>query len=65
MDKVNIVSSQALLEVSSFSTDTRSKSSSLGLLVNSLVNNRQFKTISDIDEPTSQFIHTMDLSLTA
>ena len=42
MDKVNIVSSQDVLKVSSFSTDTRSKSSSP--LVNSLVKNRLFKT---------------------
>jgi len=38
MDKINIVSSQAVLEMSSFSMDTRSMSSSP--LVNSLVNSR-------------------------
>jgi len=42
MDTINIVSSQAVLEMSSFSMDTRSKSSSP--LVSSLVNNRLFKT---------------------
>jgi len=61
MDKINIVSSQAVLEMSSFSTDTRSMSSSP--LVNSLVKNRLFKTAPDIDEPPFQFIHTMDLSV--
>jgi len=60
MDKINIVSSQAVLEMSSFSMDTRSISSSP--LVNSLVKNRLFKTAPDIDEPPFQFIHTMDLS---
>ena len=49
MDKINIVSSQAVLEMFSFSTDTRSMSSSP--LVNSLVKNRLFKTAPDIDEP--------------
>jgi len=42
MDKINIVSSQAVLKVSSFSTDTCLKSSSA--LVNILVKNRLFKT---------------------
>ena len=60
MDKINIVSSQAVLEMSSFSTDTRLMFSSP--LVNSLVTNRLFKTAPDIDEPPFQFIHTMDLS---
>jgi len=60
MDKINIVSSQAVLEMSSFSTDTCSMSSSL--LVNSLVKNRLFKTAPDVDEPPFQFLHTMDLS---
>jgi len=59
MDKINIVSSQAVLEMSSFSMDTRSMSSSP--LVNSLVKNRLFKTGPDIDEPPFQLIHTMDL----
>jgi len=49
MDKINIVSSQAALEMSSFSTDTLSMPSSP--LVNSLVKNRLFKTAPDIDEP--------------
>jgi len=61
MDKINIVSSQAVLEVSSFSTDTRLKSSSP--LVNSLVKNPLFKTAPDIDGSSFQFIHTMDLSV--
>jgi len=49
MDKISIVSLQAVLEMFSFSTDTRSMSSSP--LVNSLVKNRLFKTAPDIDEP--------------
>ena len=61
MDKINIVSSQAVLEMSSFSMDTRSMSSSP--LVNSLVKNRLFKTAPDMDEPPFQFIHTMNLSV--
>ena len=61
MDKINIVSSQAVLEMSSFSMDTRSMSSSP--LVNSLVKNRLFKTAPDIDEPPFHFIHTMNLSV--
>jgi len=61
MDKINIVSSQDVLEMSSFSMDTCSMSSSL--LVNSLVKNRLFKTAPDIDKPPFQFIHTMDLSV--
>jgi len=61
MDKINIVSSQAVLEMSSFSTDTRLMFSSP--LVNSLVTNRLFKTAPDIDEPPFQFIHIMDLSV--
>jgi len=48
MDKINIVSSQAVLQVS-FSKDTRSKSSLP--LVNSLVKNQPFRTTPDIDEP--------------
>ena len=55
MDKNNIVSSQAVLEMSSFSMDTRSMSSMP--LVNSLVKNRLFKTAP---EPPFQFIYTMD-----
>ena len=61
MDIISIVSSQAALEMSSFSMDTRSKSCSP--LVNSLIKNRLFKTTSDIDKPPYQFIHTMDLSV--
>ena len=60
MDKISIVSSQAVLEMS-FTIDTRSMSSSP--LVNSLAKNRLFKTAPDIDEPPFQFIHTMDLSV--
>jgi len=48
MDKINIFSSQAVLDVSSFSADALSKSSSP--LVNSLVKNQLFKTTADIDE---------------
>ena len=59
--KINIVSSQAALVVSSFSMDTRSMSSSP--LVSSLVKNRLFNTAPDIDQPPFQFIHTMDLSV--
>ena len=63
MDKVNIGSSQAILEMSSISVDTRSMSSSP--LVNSFVkiNCSFFKTARDIDEPTFQFVHTMDSSV--
>ena len=61
MDKINIVSLQAVIEMSSFSVDTRSMSSSP--LVNSLVKNRLFKTAPDIDKPPFKFIHTMDLSV--
>jgi len=49
MDKISIVSSQAVLEMSSFSMDTRLMSSSP--LVDSLVKNWLFKTAPDIDEP--------------
>jgi len=63
MDKINIVSSQAVLEMPSFSIDTCSKSSLA--LVNSLVKNWLFKTATtpDINELPFQFIHTMDLSV--
>jgi len=61
MDKINIVSSQAVLEMSSFSMDTRSMSSSP--LVNSLIKTRLFNTRQYIDEPPFQFIQTMDLSV--
>jgi len=61
MDKINIVSSQAVLEVSSFSTNMRSKSSSPP--VSSLGKSRLFKTTPDIDELPFQFIHVVDLSL--
>jgi len=61
MDKINIVRSQAVLEMSSFSMDTCSMSSSP--LVNSFVKNRLFKTAPDIDEPPFQFIHNMDFSV--
>ena len=36
---------------------------SSSVLVNSLANNRLFKTAPDINEPPFQFIHTMDLSV--
>ena len=52
MDKINTVSSQAVLEMSYFSMDTRSSP-----LVNSLVKNRLFKTTPDIDESPFQSIH--------
>ena len=58
MDKISIVSLQAVLV---FSMDTRSMSSSPA--VNSLVKNQLFKTASDIDELPFQFIHTVDLSV--
>jgi len=61
MDKISIVSSQAVLEMSSFSMDTCSMSSSP--LVTSLVKSQLFKTTPDGDEPLFQFIHTMDLSV--
>jgi len=57
----SIVSSQDVLEMSSFSTDTCSMSSSP--LVNSFVKNRLFKSAPDIDELPFQFIHTVDLSV--
>ena len=59
MDRINIVSSQAVLEMSSFSMDKRTMSSLP--LVNSLVKTRLLKTVLDVDEPSFQnFIHTMD-----
>jgi len=63
MDKINIVSPQAVpvCTVSSFSVNTRWTSSSP--LVNGLVKNRLFKIAPDIDEPPFQFIHIMDLSV--
>ena len=54
MDKINIVSSQTVHIMSTFSRDTRSMFSSL--LVNSLVKNRLFKTAPDIDEPPFQWL---------
>jgi len=61
MDKIKIVSSQAVLEASSFSTGTRWKSSLP--LVNSLVKNRLFKKAPDVDKSPFEFIHIMDLPL--
>jgi len=61
MDKINVVSSQAVLEMSSSNMDTRSMSSLP--LVNGLIKNQLFKTVPDIDEPPFQFIHTVDLSV--
>ena len=49
MDNINMVSSQAVLVLSLFSTDKRSNSPLP--LVNSLVKNRLFKTPPDIGEP--------------
>ena len=60
MDKISIVSSQAVLEMPSFSSDTRWMSSLP--LINSVIKNRLSKTAPDI-EPPFQFIHTMDLSV--
>jgi len=57
MDKINIVSSHAVLEVSSFSMDTGLMSSSP--LVSSLIKNWLFKTARDINEPPFKFIHAM------
>jgi len=56
---INIVSSQAVLEMSSFSMDIHWMSSLP--LVSSLVKNRLFRIAPDIDEPPFLFIHTMDL----
>jgi len=61
MDKINIVSLQAVLKMSSFSVDTRSMSSLP--LVNNFLKNRLLKTAPDINESPFQFIHTMDLSM--
>jgi len=61
VDKISIVSSQAVLQMFSFSMVTRSMSSSP--LVHSLVKNLLFNTAPDIDEPPFQFIHTVDLSV--
>jgi len=61
MDKISIVSSQAVFEKPSFSMNKRLMSSSP--LVNSLVKNRLFKTAPDIDAPPFKFIHTIDLSV--
>ena len=55
MDKINIISSQAVLETSFFTTETRSKS--FLPLVNSLVKNWLFKTAP------VQLIHTKDFPL--
>jgi len=60
MDKINIVSSQAVLEVSFLSVDARLVSSLP--LANSLVKNWLFKTAPDIDEAPFQFTHTVGLS---
>jgi len=62
MDKINLVSSQAVLEVSSFKEHTLQVFRAP--LVSSLIKNRLFKTAApDIDELPFQFIHTMDVSL--
>ena len=62
MDKIYIVSLQAVLEMSSFSMDTRFMSSSPPVNVSSKID-CYCKTAPDIDEPPFQFIHTMDLSV--
>ena len=59
MDKINIVRSQAVLNVPCFSMDTHSMSFSP--LVNSFVKNRLFRTAPDIDKPLFQFTKTVDL----
>jgi len=61
MHKINIVSSQAVLEMSPLAwthalCHPRHWS-------NSLAKNRLFKAAPDIDEPPFQFIHTIDLSV--
>ena len=63
MDKINIVSLQAVLEMSSFSMDTCSMS--INATGQSIASSKiwLFKTAPDIDEPPFQFIHTMDLSV--
>jgi len=62
VDKIKLVSSQAVLEVSSFSMDTRWKSSLP--LVSSLARQKStFQDHTDIDEPPFQFIHTIGLSV--
>ena len=61
MDKINIVSSQPVHEMSSFGMDTRSMSSSP--LVNSFVKNWLFNTAPDIDKPPFQIIQAVDLSV--
>ena len=58
LDRINIVSPQAVHEMLSFSMYTRLMSSSPS--VNSLVKNRLFKTATDIDEPPFQFMSTTD-----
>ena len=61
MDKINIVSSQAALQMSSSSADIRSMSSSP--LVTSLFKNRLYKTAPDTGEPPFHFIYTMDFRM--
>ena len=58
MDKINIVSSQAVLKMSSFSVDTRLMSSRHWSI---LIKNRLFRTAPDINQLPFQFIYTMDL----
>ena len=57
MDKINIVSSQAVLDMPSFTLDV------LLATGHSPVRNQLFKTATDINKLTFQFIHTKDLSL--
>jgi len=58
-DKINIVSSQVVFELSSFRMDTRSKSSTP--VVNSHVDSQLFKATPDVDHPP--FIHATDFCL--
>jgi len=62
VDKINIISSQAVLELS-YLAWTHSQCCPRHCRFNSLVKNGLFKTASDIDQPPFQFIHTMDLSV--
>jgi len=54
IDKINIVSSQVVFELSSFRIDARSKSSTL--VVNNHVDSPLFNATPDVDHPP--FIHT-------
>jgi len=58
-DKIIIVSSQVVFELSSFRMDARSRSSTL--VVKSHVDSRLFKATPDVDHPP--FIHATDFCL--